>query len=292
MGGVEFLKILVLMDDATPGTGDLVAQHGASFFLEVSNGKEIRNILVDVGQSSEMLFHNMDRLCLSPEMIDIIVLTHCHYDHTGDLAKFVRSVGKRDLPVVAHPDVFRPHFTWRPCLRHIGIPHGNGPAEIEEAGAKLLLSADPVPLMEGVTTLGEVPRRTDFEEPGVKAVTSVNGKLAEDLLADDTAVAVHVEGRGVVVVTGCSHSGVINILRYSMELFPGMLLDGVIGGFHLIKADERRIGKTVSAMAELKPRWIAAGHCTGFNAQVALRNRFKEAFEPLFVGKEMTVSTA
>ncbi len=290
MGGVDFLKIIVLMDDRSPGTGDLIAQHGASYFLEIGSGDEIRNILVDVGQSWEMLFHNMERLCLSPEMLDVIVLTHCHYDHTGDLAEVVRASGKRDLPVVAHPAVFRPHFTWRPCLRHIGVPHGNGPAEVEEAGGKLLLSSDPVPLLEGVTTLGEVPRRTDFEEPGVKAVTSVNGKLAEDHVADDTAVAVNVDGRGIVVVTGCSHSGVINILRRSLELFPETSLDGVLGGFHLIKADDERIGKTVSSLAELGPRWIAAGHCTGFNAQVAFRNHFGERFEPLFVGKAVTVS--
>ncbi len=291
MRGVKFLKIIVVMDDATSGSGDLIAQHGASFFLEISNGEEIRNILVDVGQSSGMLFHNMERLCLSPEMVDIIVLTHCHYDHTGDLAEVVRAVGKRDLPVVAHPTLFRPHFAYRPCLRHIGVPYGNGPAEVEAAGGKLLLSTAPVPLLEGVTVLGEVPRITDFEEPGVNAVTSLDDKLVEDPLEDDTALAVYIEGQGVVVVTGCSHSGVINILRYSLELFPGMPLDGVLGGFHLIKADDRRIEKTVSAMADLKPRWVAAGHCTGFNAQVALRNRFKEAFEPLFVGKTMTVST-
>ncbi|MGC9372113.1 MAG: MBL fold metallo-hydrolase [Thermovirgaceae bacterium] len=292
MGGVDFLKIIVLMDDRSPGTGDLVAQHGASYFLEVGSGDEIRNILVDVGQSSGMLFQNMERLCLSPEMVDVIILTHCHYDHTGDLAEVVRAVGKRDLPVVGHPEVFRPHFAWRPCLRHIGVPHGNGPAEVEEAGGKLLLSSDPVPLLEGVATLGEVPRRTDFEEPGVRAVTPVDGKLAEDPLPDDTAVAVNVTGRGVVVITGCSHSGVINILRRSLELFPEKPLEGVLGGFHLIKADDERIEKTLSAMAELKPRWIAAGHCTGFNAQVALRNRFGQAFEPLFAGREVTVSNS
>jgi len=126
MVGMEFVKITVLMDDATPGTGDLVAQHGASFFLEIGTGEEIRNILVDVGQSSEMLFHNMDRLCLSPEMVDAIVLTHCHYDHTGGLAEVLRATGKKDLPVIAHPTVFRPHFAYKPCLRHIGVPRGNG----------------------------------------------------------------------------------------------------------------------------------------------------------------------
>jgi len=290
MVGMEFVKITVLMDDATPGTGDLVAQHGASFFLEIGTGEEIRNILVDVGQSSEMLFHNMDRLCLSPEMIDAVVLTHCHYDHTGGLAEVLRATGKKDLPVIAHPALFRPHFAYRPCLRHIGVPCGNGPSEIEEAGGKLLLSSDAVPLMDGVTTLGEVPRTTGFETPGVKAVTPVDGKLAEDPLPDDTALAVYVRNRGVVVVTGCSHSGIINILERSLELFPGAPLDGVLGGFHLIKADDERIGKTVSALAGLDPRWIAAGHCTGFNAQVAFRNHFGERFEPLFVGKAVTVS--
>lgn len=206
--------------------GDLAAQHGASFFLEIGCGGEIRSIFVDIGQSSGTLFHNMERLCLSPEMVDAIVLTHCHYDHKGDLVEVIRATGKRDLPVVAHPTVFRPHFAYRPILRHIGVPHGNGPKEVEEAGGKLLLASGPVMPMEGVMVLGEVACTTDFEEPGVRAVTPVDGELVEDSLPDDTALDVHVEGRGVVVITGCSHSGIISILGRSLELFPGPPLMG------------------------------------------------------------------
>ena len=150
MKSVNSLKITVLMDDAVPGNTDLVAQHGASFFLEIEAEKDKMCVLVDVGQSSKALFHNMSRLDIDPESIDILVLTHCHYDHTGALVDLLRASKKKDLPVIAHPTLFRPHFACKPVISYIGVPQGNGPLEIESAGGKLLLSKDLVHLLEFV----------------------------------------------------------------------------------------------------------------------------------------------
>ncbi len=144
-------------------------------------------------------------------------------------------------------------------------------------------------LANGVTTIGEVPRTTDFEKAEKNRYTVIDGHFVADPLRDDMALAVNIEGHGIVVITGCSHSGVINIIRRSLELFPDASLEGVIGGFHLKKADPERIEKTAEALEELHPRWVAAGHCTGFNAQVAFRNRFGKDFQPLFTGKTLTV---
>lgn len=98
MKGVNLLKITVLMDDAVPGNTDLVAQHSASFFLEIKAEKEKTCVLVDVGQSSKALFHNMSRLNIDPESIDILVLTHCHYDHTGAVVDLLRASKKKTCP--------------------------------------------------------------------------------------------------------------------------------------------------------------------------------------------------
>ena len=289
MKSVNSLKITVLMDDAVPGNTDLVAQHGASFFLEIEAEKDKMCVLVDVGQSSKALFHNMNKLHIDPESIDILILTHCHYDHTGALVDLLRASKKKDLPVIAHPTLFRPHFACKPVISYIGVPQGNGPLEIESAGGKLLLSKDPVQLREGVIVLGEIPRKTDFEEPSINAITIEEGRVKKDMLFDDTALAVNVEGHGIVIVTGCSHSGIVNIALRAKDIFPGIPIEGILGGFHLKDVDPECIEKTVSRLASLKPSWIAAGHCTGFDAMVAFKNYFGDDFTPLHVGKTVTI---
>ena len=161
--------------------------------------------------------------------------------------------------------------------------------EIESAGGKLLLSKDPVQLREGVIVLGEIPRKTDFEEPSINAITIEEGRVKKDMLFDDTALAVNVEGHGIVIVTGCSHSGIVNIALRAKDIFPGIPIEGILGGFHLKDVDSEHIEKTVSQLASLKPSWIAAGHCTGFDAMVAFKNYFGDDFTPLHVGKTVTI---
>lgn len=286
---LDSLEILTLVENSAPMRGPFVAEHGLSFLLTARRGDRTVRGLLDVGKSPEVLEHNMKGLGVAPEDIDFLVLSHCHYDHTGGIARFVASTGKENFPVVAHPALFRPHFRADPVLTSIGIQTGDERESVEAAGGKFFLSSDPFPLTPGLVSLGEIPRNTDFEGPGGSFLTLDEGKAVSDPMPDDTGVAALVKGRGAVLVSGCSHSGIVNMIKRVGDLYPGEPLDGVIGGFHLTGAPEDRMKKTIQGIRDGAPRWVAAGHCTGFPMMCRLAEAFEDRFRPLSVGVKIVV---
>ena len=170
-GEVDSLNITVLAEDSVLYESPYLAQHGVSFLLEADSGGETRRVLVDVGQNSQALLHNMSLMDISPSSIDTIVLTHCHYDHTQGVVKMLEKIGRNDVRIVAHSDIFRPHFITKPELRYVGIQPEDSREKIEAAGGHVYLSKEPFQLMPGVITTGEVKRKTDFEELGIALKT-------------------------------------------------------------------------------------------------------------------------
>ncbi len=280
---LDALKITVLAEDSVPYESPLLGQHGVSFWLEAEANGDLKRVLVDVGQNPDALLYNIERLKIPLGETDAVVLTHCHYDHTQGLSKILKAMGRRDVPVIAHPALFRPNFITAPFFRHVGVMQGDEPLDIQAAGGSLFLFSERLQLMPGLATTGEVPRTTDFEEVGI-ALSTVDekGRVVPDQMPDDIALVARVKEKGAVVVTGCSHAGIINILKHSIE--PGERLDAVIGGLHLVEASKDRIQKTVSALKEFAPSLVAAGHCTGFRAQAALYSEFGEKFATMGVG--------
>ncbi len=288
---LDSLEITVLVEDSVPMDGPFLAQHGLSLLLRGrKDGREIVGLL-DVGQSHEILMHNMKGLGVTPEAVDFLVLSHCHYDHTGGIAEFVRSTGKSDFPVVGHTALFRSHCTVDPVIAHIGVGRADCVAEIEAAGGRVILSDSPVRLAEGMATTGEIPRHTDFEGPGKRFFTITEGRMVQDALPDDMGVTARVKGRGVVLAVGCSHSGIVNILGRVRELYQDDPVEGIVGGLHLVNASEETMRKTVEGIEGFHPRWIAAGHCTGFPMQTRLLQEYGRNFIPLSVGKKFLVES-
>lgn len=289
IGELNSLKITVLTEDSVLYESHYLGQHGVSFLLEGAKGSDVMRILVDVGQNSQALFNNMKLMNISPSIIDAVVLTHCHYDHTQGVAKVLKEIGRRDIQVIAHRDIFRLNFVTEPYPRHVGIMPGDSREEIEKAGGSLLLTKDPVKLMSGITTTGEVKRQTDFEEVGIALKTIQNGEVVDDQMLDDISVVANVKGKGLVIVTGCSHAGIVNIAKHAIELTGCEKIDGILGGLHLVDAPNVRIKRTVEELAKLSPEWICAGHCTGFKAQVELYLAFRERFSPLQTGMQFVI---
>jgi len=289
IGELNSLKITVLTEDSVLYESHYLGQHGVSFLLEGAKGSDVMKILVDVGQNSQALFNNMKLMNISPSIIDAVVLTHCHYDHTQGVAKVLKEIGRRDIQVIAHRDIFRLNFVTEPYPRHVGIMPGDSREEIEKAGGSLLLTKDPVKLMSGITTTGEVKRQTDFEEVGIALKTIQNGEVVDDQMLDDISVVANVKGKGLVIVTGCSHAGIVNIAKHAIELTGCEKIDGILGGLHLVDAPNVRIKRTVEELAKLSPEWICAGHCTGFKAQVELYLAFRERFSPLQTGMQFVI---
>jgi 7,8-dihydropterin-6-yl-methyl-4-(beta-D-ribofuranosyl)aminobenzene 5'-phosphate synthase len=289
IGELDRLGITVVGEDSVLYESPFLGQHGISILIDAERKESRKKILVDVGQNSAALLNNMKLMNIRPPEIDAIIITHCHYDHTQGLATIVKEIGKRELPIMAHPSLFRLNFINNPHLRHVGVMQEDSREKIESAGGSLFLVSEPFLFMPGVTTTGVVPRQTDFEEVGISLLTIEDGQMKKDIMMDDMSVVVNVKGKGSVIVTGCSHAGIINIVKQSVEITGVQKLEGIIGGFHLIDATEERIKRTAQELKKIEPNWVSAGHCTGFKAQVELYATFKDRFLPLHTGMKFEI---
>lgn len=276
-GEVDSLKVTVLMEDYAGYESEYWGSHGIALLLDVEAGGVCKRILLDVGQSFEALLHNMELAGMEPTSIDMIFLSHCHYDHTLALADMLGQI-KKEIPVIGHPEVLRKSFALDPALKEIGAGSKNMPEKLVELGAQLVLVKDPFPLMEGILSTGEVERSTDFEGRGIGTYNLVNGKLVPDKLVDDMSIIVNLKGKGLFIVTGCSHAGIVNILEHSKKITGIDSVYGVIGGLHLINADDEVITKTIDRLEEINPRLVIPGHCTGQKAQYRLWERFSDRY--------------
>jgi len=290
LGALDSLKITVLAEDSVLYESPYLGQHGVSFLLEGVSGENIKRILVDVGQNSEALLYNMRTMGISPSVIDAIVLTHCHYDHTQGVARLLWEIDKKDIQVIAHPSIFRLHFVTEPYPRHVGIMQGDSKIEMEKAGASLSLTREPFIIMPGITTTGEVKRKTEFEGGSIGLKTIENGMVADDLIFDDISVVANVRDKGLVIITGCSHAGIINIANQAVEVTGCNKIESIIGGLHLVEASDTVIKRTIEELSKLNVSWISAGHCTGFKAQVELYLAFGDRFSPLHTGTKFELA--
>lgn len=282
---LKSVRIVAVLDDYAGYETSFLAQHGISLLLEAQLGNECRRILMDTGQSALPILHNLDLLGIPPGSIDAVVLSHCHYDHTRGLAETLRAIGKTAVPVIAHPGIFRPNYVFKPFIRHIGVTRENGPEAIEASGGMLVLTGEPFEIMPGVVTTGEVPRKRDFENQGIGTYNLADGKIIPDEIVDDLSLVVKVRGKGLAIISGCSHAGIINIIDRAKELTGEEHVEVVIGGFHLIEASQERIEKTAAALKELDVGKVIAGHCTGLAALREFSRVLGDRFEHLHVGK-------
>jgi 7,8-dihydropterin-6-yl-methyl-4-(beta-D-ribofuranosyl)aminobenzene 5'-phosphate synthase len=273
--------------DAGEAFDALRAEHGFAALVTVTRGDRRHRLLFDTGITPDGLVENMRRLDLSPHDIEAIVLSHGHFDHVGGMDGLVRTLRPANLPVVIHPE------GW--SRRRIALP-GREPVRLaapsrgalEGAGFEIIERREPSFILDGsLLVTGEVDRTTDFEH-GMATTHQAqhNGEWRPDqLILDDQALVANVRGRGLVVITGCGHAGVINTLHYVRKLTGGERLHAVIGGFHLNGARfEPLIGPTCDAFAELAPDFLVPAHCTGWKATHALAARFPEAFLQSAVG--------
>ena len=268
------VRIYILVEDHARRRGFL-GQHGFSALVEVGRGPKALRVLVDTGQDGSVVLSNARRLGLDLSNVDAVLITHGHYDHTGGLLTVLDHIGRRGLLIVAHPDAFVPKFALRDKLIPASEP-GLTTSALEEKGAFPILSRGPVRLSEDVVATGEVRRQTDFERVEGFLKLGPEG-LEEDQLLDDQALVIRTD-RGLVVITGCAHSGVVNTVLHAREIMGEERILAVVGGFHLEGASEERLDRTVQELLRLEPEYLFACHCTGLKAYC----RFAEAFGPRF----------
>jgi 7,8-dihydropterin-6-yl-methyl-4-(beta-D-ribofuranosyl)aminobenzene 5'-phosphate synthase len=271
---------------ATDVPDALVAEPGFSALVRVErNGRE-RTILFDTGVSPTGVAENLRRLGLSLGDVEVIVLSHGHWDHVTGMEGVAKDLGRTNLPVLIHPEFW--------ARRRLNFP-GLDPAELpvtsrsalEGAGFQIVEERQPSFLLDdNVLITGEVNRTTDFES-GFKGHEALRDHAWEPdpLILDDQALVLRIRDLGLLVLSGCGHSGIVNVVRYAQKLTGERKLAAVIGGFHLSGAMfEGIIPPTVRAFDELAPAYLMPAHCTGWKAIHQFATRYPEAYVPSTVG--------
>jgi 7,8-dihydropterin-6-yl-methyl-4-(beta-D-ribofuranosyl)aminobenzene 5'-phosphate synthase len=257
-----------------------IAEHGFSALATVQKDGRERRILFDAGLTPNGLVENMRRLSLSPEGIEAIVLSHGHFDHTTGLDGLARALGRPNLPIVVHPQFWSRRRIVIPGREPFEMP-STSKAALVAAGFEIIEEERPSLLLDGSLLItGQVDRTTEFERGFPIHQAFRDGQWQPDpLILDDQSLVVNVRDRGLVVLTGCGHAGVVNIVRYARKLTGVDRVYAVMGGFHLNgPLFEPIIPDTCNALAELAPEVIVPAHCTGWRAVHALAARFPEAF--------------
>lgn len=256
-----------------------LAEHGLSCLLKVYADSEEHVVLMDAGIAATTLFHNADLLNIDLSLAESVVLSHGHFDHFGGLPEFLSQADK-ETPLTLHPDAF--------LQRRLNIPGVGRPVEMptldEEAlvedGAVLHKAKTASTLAADlVLVTGEVERITDFERGFPWAEANIEGQWVVDPFHDDQGLAVKVKDKGLVVIGGCSHAGIINTVKQAQKAAGTNTVHAVLGGFHLTgPLFEPIIGPTIEEMKHLEPAYIVPMHCTGWKAINAFAKEMPEQF--------------
>jgi 7,8-dihydropterin-6-yl-methyl-4-(beta-D-ribofuranosyl)aminobenzene 5'-phosphate synthase len=273
------------------------AVHGFSALLTASRSDQRHSVLFDSGPEDFAFERNTQRLGADLGAVEAIVLSHGHWDHSGAMFSALGAIrsrnGQRPVPYYAHPGMFR--------SRAVRLPNGAlrlmddvpSIADLTAHGAEVVCTTEPQSFLDDMFYVsGEIPRVTPFERgmPGqMRRTEDGSGWEPDELLLDERWLAVNIKGKGLVVLSACSHAGIVNVLTDAHTRFSGVPLYTVMGGLHLSGPNEAIIPQTVEGMRDFGLTQIAAGHCTGWRANAALSAAFGDkVLAPTAVGKRYT----
>ncbi|KAI1461049.1 Metallo-hydrolase/oxidoreductase [Annulohypoxylon moriforme] len=273
--------------------------HGLSLLVTVTKGDKTHTLLFDAGPEEAVWERNATRLGLDPGRIERIVLSHWHRDHSGGLLSAVRMIEgakasktstgedteKGKVVVDLHPN--RPDVRGIKAHEIITLEPDPSFAEIEGAGAEVFKSGEAHTVLDGMFMVsGEIPRRTAYEgglRGGVR-FSEEGGWETDELLMDERLVMCNLKDRGLVVFTGCSHAGVVNVSRHALELGGGAPLYTVVGGYHLADGSPEKLQSSLKDLMALEPKVLMPGHCTGWRFKVAIEKEKPGCMAPIFGG--------
>ena len=277
------LRITILCENLV---GRLVGsgEHGFSVFIETHQG----NFLFDTGNGHSIVANSL-ALDKDLKTIKRIILSHGHYDHSGGLPEVLKLKGKVDVHV--HPDVFidRIHVfeeEGQEKKRFVGLPFKK--SYLEFLGANFIFNKHFTQLEERIFLTGEVPRRTGFEKPDLRLVSEKDGKLGQDIFADDQSLIIDTE-KGLFLILGCAHSGLINIINHVIAKTGKDKFHAILGGTHLDFLTPEQLEETTQLLKKTEIERIGASHCTGMRAAFRLHQEFGSRFFYGCVGSELEV---
>jgi 7,8-dihydropterin-6-yl-methyl-4-(beta-D-ribofuranosyl)aminobenzene 5'-phosphate synthase len=270
-----------------------VAEHGFSALIETeanSSGTIQRNrYLFDTGTSEKGVIFNADLFEIDLQNIDAIILSHGHFDHFSGLQSVARRISK-PIRLYVHPDAFLKRWDIFPDGTKLANPVLDEDV-LHESGITVQSNEGPTGLPDEknpcLAITGQIPRETAYEKgfPPQYAEIEGRGLVHDPLIKDDQAIIADVSGKGLVIVSGCGHAGIINTINFAKKLTGVEKVHAVIGGFHLSgPLYEEAIPPTVKALQDADPDYVVPCHCTGWKAVNTIISQMPEKFIPASVG--------
>jgi 7,8-dihydropterin-6-yl-methyl-4-(beta-D-ribofuranosyl)aminobenzene 5'-phosphate synthase len=250
----------------------LLAEHGLSLLIRLIIKESCQTILLDTGWSGSGLSHNIKLLDVDLESVDAIVLSHGHIDHCGGLIEVLDRIS-HPIPVIVHPDAFLSvrYLDWQERVNLIQLDR----QDVIDKGGQLVESAAPFVSPDNFwATTGEVPRVSGFEKGLPNAYLERNGNQENDDILDDQSIVIRLKDRGLLIISGCAHAGIINTVKQCLKITAIDEVYAIIGGFHLAGNIEEKVREeTLNAIEEIGPEVIIPMHCTGFDSIAKIRQR-------------------
>ncbi|MBM9537272.1 MBL fold metallo-hydrolase [Desulfobulbus alkaliphilus] len=263
-------RMTVLCENSVASPHGLIGEHGWAVHLEAGPHR----LLLDTGQGMGLLT-NSRVLGIDLRQLDGIVISHGHYDHTSGLPDALNMSGP--INVYIHPESFVDRYWLKDdACREIGIRYKK--EYLESLGARFQAVTAFTEIFPGIYLTGEVPKVTEFEPPdSTMKIRSADGAWEQDALRDDLSLVVTTD-QGLVVLLGCAHAGLINILTHVNAMLPDQPIHTVIGGTHLGFADAAQFEATVAALHQFGVQRLGASHCTGLANAARLQQHLGEHF--------------
>lgn len=279
------INIQCLLENSVQRGSGLWGEHGVAFMIETPAGR----ILFDTGQSGEVLVHNAALMDIDLGQIDALVISHAHYDHTGGLERFLE-FARPGIPLFAAPGLFQERFT-RKDDRSNAIGLKLSRSQLSHS-VDLRLNADPVEILPGVWTTGEIIDRSEFEGRSPNHYTYENGEWQPDPYRDDLSLVLETKD-GLVVLCGCCHAGLLNTLAQIQRVFSRRI-KAVIGGTHLTSATQADLNHAIDVLrgdGQETAIDLYPNHCTGERAYFALAQAFGSRVQPCPAGTVLAFDT-
>ncbi|MEA4893057.1 MAG: MBL fold metallo-hydrolase [Peptococcaceae bacterium] len=259
----------------------MLAEHGLAVLIEGEMGRW----LYDTGRGSA-LAPNLKTLGVEADSLEGVILSHGHLDHVSGLTDLLKARTK-PLPVYVHPGIFVRRFNKvGEELRPVGTKTSQ--AELEALGACFHFNEEATSPAPGLWLTGEIPRRNPVETIREPFFVEGGQGLEPDLIWDEQALVIEGD-KGLLVLTGCAHAGIVNILTRVKEILPDRKIRGVMGGLHLLNAGRQRLELTIETLRAEEVEFVAVGHCTGFRETAAIAEAFPQSFKGMNAGASFEV---
>ena len=268
----------------------IFAEHGFSALVKTTALSENHMLLFDFGFSENGAAQNAAALGVDMTAVEAVALSHGHSDHTGGMKRLTAMIGKHDIPFIVHPSVFKsPRYLKYAEEIKVYFPKLTREM-VKQAGLAVVETEKPYLLLnDTILFLGEIPRSTDFEKGLPIAHCQKDGKEVWDAIEDDTSIVMNLKDKGLVIISGCAHAGIVNTVRHAIAVTGVNKVHTVMGGFHLAGPSfEPIIDCTTQELQNIHPDYVIPTHCTGRKAIMAMEKQMPDQFIMNMSGTKLT----